>query len=352
VAYIETSSLDGEKNLKTKQAKEQSMRHFEREAIEFWSIVKCEQPNPKINEFEGTMTITEQIPLNAKQVLLCGATLRNTDWAIGVSVYTGVESKLRQNLKGRRFKRSQIEHKVNRNIAVILVVQSCLCLVAAVMGGVWVSKSYDEHWYLGEPEYSASVSGLLLYCTYFLLLNTMIPISLIISLEMIKLAQAFFMINDLGMYSELRNRPCKVSDSTLNEELGQIQHIFTDKTGTLTCNRMEFKFCTIGTYRFGDRRLMMDVDYSRTPVHTDDVLNYTFDDAEIKQAVEESISSKGQLVKMFLQAMALTHELLVEYDEGGRAKYNGSSPDEVTLVDAARRIGVKYLGAQHSTVHI
>jgi phospholipid-transporting ATPase len=124
---------------------------------------------------------------------------------------------------------------------------------------------------------------------------------------------------------------------------------------------MEFKFCTIGTYRFGDRRLMMDVDYSRTPVHTDDVLNYTFDDAEIKQAIiseetigdlAEPLSSKGQLIKRFLQAMALTHELLVEHDEEGRAKYNGSSPDEVTLVDAARRIGVKYLGAQHSTLHI
>jgi phospholipid-transporting ATPase len=366
VAKIETSSLDGEKNLKTRQVVKESSKYFEQSNIQFWAELTTQPPNAKINEFEGSIKIADSGPitLGPKQVLLCGASLRNTEWAIGVTIYTGRETKLRQNLSGRRFKQSQIERTVNKNIIAILILQAVLCLIAAIMGGVWVENSYDDHWYLGDSEFSPAASGVLLYCTYFLLLNTMIPISLIISLEIVKLAQAFYMVNDQQIYSKLRNRTCKVSDSTLNEELGQIQHIFTDKTGTLTCNRMEFKNCTIGNEMFGEKLGLMDGNYIRKPTHTDAVLHYAFDDAEMKKWLRSdeqiegikvtpqfTMRSKGVLVKMFLQAMALTHELLVEYDKDGRAKYSGNSPDEITLVDAARRIGVKYLGVAEHDIH-
>jgi phospholipid-transporting ATPase len=371
IAFIETSSLDGEKNLKTKQAKLDTLPYFDKvEQIEFFASLVCDHPNPKISEFNGNMVVTgnHKISLDAKQILLCGASLRNTDWAIGIAVYTGRDTKLRQNLMGRRFKQSRIEHKVNRYIVYILILQAVLCFIAACLGGVWVNDNYDDHWYLGDSPFAAPLTGFLLYLTYFLLLNTMIPISLIISLEVIKIAQAFYMINDINMFSELRNRPCKVSDSTLNEELGQIQHIFTDKTGTLTCNRMEFKFVSIADRRFGDRRDIMDRSFSRQASHTDNVVRYAFDDTELrgamrsKERIEDvrnesgdgvvTFNKLGQLVGMFMQAMAVCHELLVEFDEAGYAKYNGNSPDEITLVDAARRIGVKYLGVDKDRVRI
>lgn len=379
ITFIETSSLDGEKNLKTKQGRLETLQFFKDDYIEFFADFTSEDPSPKLDEFIGNMKIREglSVPLDIKQLLLCGASLRNTEWAIGIAVFTGKETKLRQNLMERRYKQSQIEHKVNQNITLILGMQAILCLIAAVYGGAWVSVHYDSHWYLGDQDFSASVSGFFLYCTYFLLLNTMIPISLIVTLEVVKLGQAYFMSNDLTMYSALRDQPCKVSDSTLNEELGQIQHIFTDKTGTLTCNRMEFKLVTIGEQTFGDRGVLINREFSRKPSHIDDVVIYAFEPSELRQAMsskeilkpmstEEDLKPseldagdiKGyfkkmsNLVEKFMQGMALSHDLLVEYDAQGCAKYNGNSPDEICLVDAARRIGVKYLGVDQNTMKL
>jgi phospholipid-transporting ATPase len=80
----------------------------------------------------------------------------------------------------------------------------------------------------------------------------MIPISLIVSLEFVKLFQAYFIEKDINLYVGERDKWAKVSTSSINEELGQVEYIFSDKTGTLTCNQMEFKYCIIGNTLYGD----------------------------------------------------------------------------------------------------
>jgi len=79
-----------------------------------------------------------------------------------------------------------------------------------------------------------------------------VPISLLISVEMINFIQAKFIAWDMMVYDEARDLPALVQSSNLNEELGMVHYIFSDKTGTLTQNIMEFQKCTVDRHKFGD----------------------------------------------------------------------------------------------------
>ncbi len=94
--------------------------------------------------------------------------------------------------------------------------------------------------------------------TWFLLFSNFVPISLIVTLEIVKFIQAIFIQWDIMIFDRARHLPTKVQSSNLNEELGTVRYIFSDKTGTLTCNIMEFKRMSIGPTKYGK----MDNDHS------------------------------------------------------------------------------------------
>ena len=73
----------------------------------------------------------------------------------------------------------------------------------------------------------------------------MIPISLIVSTEIIKMIQGIFISWDVLLYSKWRKTFCNAKSVSIIEELGNVNFIFSDKTGTLTKNQLQFKFCII-----------------------------------------------------------------------------------------------------------
>ena len=266
ICFIETATLDGEKTLKQKESpKEISGKlNINREPIngfDISGIVITDPPNQDLYLLSKVMKIKlnngkeETVPLNAKQLLLKGAKLKNTKWVIGIVVYVGHDCKIMKNSKNPVTKYSSLEKLMNKGLLFIFIFQAILCIIAAILRGVYYHHNeLDEVDKIekkkpigfGYTEYSYPIESFLNYFTYMLLLNTLIPISLIITLEIVKLIQGRFIACDKYGYSHLRKRWIQPNSVTLNEECGLVNYIFSDKTGTLTCNKMEFKYCVIG----------------------------------------------------------------------------------------------------------
>lgn len=120
------------------------------------------------------------------------------------------------NSQGHRNKMSQIEVKVNKLLIIIFIFQILLCIVCAVCYGVQANRQNSRgYWYL-ERVNNVALQSVLIFFSYLVLFNTMIPISLIVSLEIVKSVQAMFIQSDVLMFSKLRNKSCKVFSASLN----------------------------------------------------------------------------------------------------------------------------------------
>eukprot|EP01018_Ginkgo_biloba_P021169 Gb_13757 [translate_table: standard] len=259
ICYTETANLDGETNLKIRKALERTWDYLHPDkASEFKGEIQCEQPNNSLYTFTGNLVIGKQtLPLSPNQILLRGCSLRNTEFIVGAVIFTGHETKVMMNTMNVPSKRSTLERKLDKLILILFGVLFMMCLIGAIGSGVFINRKY---YYLGltedvenqfNPNNRFVVAALTLF-TLVTLYSTIIPISLYVSIEMIKFVQSTQFINkDIHMYHKESNTPALARTSNLNEELGQVEYIFSDKTGTLTRNLMEFFKCSIGGEVYG-----------------------------------------------------------------------------------------------------
>ncbi|KAF9607372.1 hypothetical protein IFM89_034138 [Coptis chinensis] len=262
VCYTETANLDGETNLKIRKALERTWDYLTPDkASEFKGELQCEQPNNSLYTFTGNLIIENQtLPLSPNQVLLrvCfGCSLRNTEYIVSAVIFTGHETKVMMNSMNVPSKRSTLERKLDKLILTLFGTLFLMCFIGAIGSGVFINRKY---YYLGLDEVKDKqfdprnrfVVAILTMFTLITLYSTIIPISLYVSIEMIKFIQSTQFINkDLNMYHVETNTPALARTSNLNEELGQVEYIFSDKTGTLTRNLMEFFKCSIGGEVYG-----------------------------------------------------------------------------------------------------
>lgn len=212
-------------------------------------LAECEYepPSAELYQFTGKLVVRNKtFALNANQILLKGSYLRNTDWIVGYCIYTGLDTRLMMNSQKVRHKQSKVESKMNALIIYILIVQIVIAAILAIIGSFWYkNQQQDSQSYL-PYDFVLGVQGTITFFSYFLLMNTLIPISLVVSLEVVKVCQGLFIMGDAKIYAIDRDKHAKVTSMSIIEELGQVDYIFSDKTGTLTRNVMEFKFLSVG----------------------------------------------------------------------------------------------------------
>lgn len=196
LCYIETANLDGETNLKTRSPLLQTVDlQAESDLVGLEASVECEQPNRHLYEFTGNIQIhgSPPIPLGPDQLLLRGSRLKNSEWVYGVAVYTGHDSKLMQNSKKGAIlmlKRSQLDELANQQILIMFGVLLLVCIVSGVGNTIWRKHHAPRDWYL-KPFLDDQHFGFS-FLTFFILYNNLIPISLQVSLEMVRFLQTLF----------------------------------------------------------------------------------------------------------------------------------------------------------------
>uniref|UniRef100_A0A4W6CSL7 Phospholipid-transporting ATPase n=1 Tax=Lates calcarifer TaxID=8187 RepID=A0A4W6CSL7_LATCA len=343
LCYVETAELDGETNLKFKMGLRVTDERLqeERQLAEFDALIECEEPNNRLDKFMGTMLWQrERYPLDLDNMLLRGCKVRNTEECHGLVIFAGADTKIMRNGGKTRFKRTKIDELMNYMVYTIFVLLILVAAGLAIGHTFWYEEIGSKAWYLYDAKgQDASYRGFLSFWGYIIVLNTMVPISLYVSVEVIRLGQSKFINWDLQMYFAEKDTPAKARTTTLNEQLGQIEYIFSDKTGTLTQNIMAFKKCTIAGRSYGP----VDWSWNR---HAD--RKFQFMDHSLVACVR---SRKDKDATEFFKLLSLCHTVMVEHKDGDLV-YQAASPDEGALVTAARNFGYVFLSRTQDTITI
>ncbi|KAL0351013.1 UNVERIFIED_CONTAM: putative phospholipid-transporting ATPase 8 [Sesamum radiatum] len=362
ICYVETTNLDGETNLKVKHAldvtsslqEENSFQHFK-------AIIKCEDPNEDLYTFVGTLYYDgQQYPLSLQQLLLRDSKLRNTEYVYGVVVFTGHETKVMQNATDPPSKRSKIERKMDKIIYLLFSMLILVSFVGSFFFGITTKNDIVDgklkRWYLRpdrttvfyDPKRSA-LAAFFHFLTGLMLYGYLIPISLYVSIEIVKVLQSIFINQDQDMYYEEMDKPAHARTSNLNEELGQVDTILSDKTGTLTCNSMDFVKCSIAGVAYG--RGMTEVERALAK-RKGDASDFGITSSDIQMSGDDSVASGNQL-KKFFRVLALCHTAIPEVNqETGEITYEAESPDEAAFVIAARELGFEFFERTQTSISL
>ena len=332
-------------------------------------------------------------PLSNKNICLRGCTLRNTDFMYGLVVNTGNDTKIMKSATTAPSKQSDLDRSINHLLIIFLGILLFTCIIGTALNALWVkeNKWWEEILFGGgvgiggSKGTEGSIGTVAIFGQLFITMAQMIPISLYVTMKMARVFQTYFMTRDENMIhvissefstngEEMIIKP-KVRTVDLNDDIGQISYIFSDKTGTLTQNIMEFRKCSIngisygkGTTAIGIAALIKDGKLEEAaqlkkelekqsnhphPPYCNLIDDNTTEEKSIIQTLAQTNTKQSNMISFFFQHLSICHSVSVEnvYEEmnGKRIKtkktrLSASSPDEQALVAGAVAMGQTFIG--------
>ncbi|XP_069074061.1 phospholipid-transporting ATPase IC-like isoform X1 [Pleurodeles waltl] len=354
LCYVETSSIDGETNLKFRQAP--MITNAELSSIPalvaFDGKVICEEPNSKMHTFIGTLEWNGiKYPLDNEKMLLRGCSIRNTANCYGLVIYAGIDTKIMKNSGKAKMKRTKLDLMMNKIVFSVFLMVIAFAVLLSVGSGLLHETMQKKHKYIPAmpPQITPAFYAFLLFWGNIILLNNLVPIILFITIEGIYAIHSLFINWDVEMYYAATDTPATARATSLNDNLGQIEYIFSDKTGTLTQNIMTFRKCCINGRVYGSSSdaegKMQEVSFRWNP-YADG--KFQFHDQTLVDTVR---NGKEQDAAEFFRLLALCHTVMVEEKEGDLV-YQATSPDEEALVTAARNFGYVFCDRTHNTITV
>jgi len=236
-----------------------------------------------------------------------------------------------------------MQHYLNRCVVGLACVLSVFCLYAATSGVSRGVRLNDAGTGLVRSSDGQSPDGgdfVVTFLVYWIILYHIVPISLYVCFEIVKLSLGFQINLDRSMVDKRSGEGAVARTADLVEEVGQVGWVFSDKTGTLTENEMRFARACVGGQDFGEFRA--DVAAQQGGATTQAAA--TTSEVEGVANVQKAFSceeSTAPVMKYFI-GMATCHNAQVQMT-GGEPRYSGSSPDEVALLEAAHKVGVSFV---------
>lgn len=345
-AFIRTDQLDGETDWKLRLATPLAQNLPTTEYIRL--RVTAGKPDKRVNDFMGTIELEAKqdrvydphIPSDRPEGEQPGTTsgpltIDNTGWANtvlassttvhAVVVYTGSQTRAALSTSASRSKTGLLELEINNLVKILCLLTAALSIILVALEG------FQNEWYVAAMR-------------FLILFSTIVPISLRVNLDLGKSVYAYFIHRDTGIPGTI------VRTSTIPEDLGRIEYLLSDKTGTLTRNEMELRKVHVGTVSYGGEAMEEVSSYVKqafmTPNNAESGVLFTPSTGiSSLSGATRTRREIGLRVRDLVLALALCHNVTptAAEDEDGRPEtsYQASSPDEIAIVQWTEQVGLR-----------